>query len=261
MSYPFLVEEIVALAKVAGVAAMKIYNEGFDVCEKADSSPVTQADIAAEKIIFAGLKALTPDIPAVGEEHFAEGEIPVLSKRLFWLVDPIDGTKEFIKKNGEFTVNIALIDDVFPVFGVVYAPAINALYFTQSPTQSFSVVDGKTQLLKTRPVPFDGFTVVRSRSHYDESVAAGMMAERTIAAVKTRGSSLKFCDIASGLADMYPCTHLTHEWDTAAAHAVLAAAGGVIVDANGQALTYRKTNFENPRLTAFGDKDGFKKRY
>lgn len=259
--YPFLVEEIVALAKVAGKAVMKIYDEGFEVFEKADLSPVTKADVTAEKIIFAGLKALTPDIPAVGEEHAADGEIPALTGRYFWLVDPVDGTKEFVKKNGEFTINIALIDETRAVFGVVYAPAIDALYFTQSPMQSFSVINGKTTLLKTKSLTRDGAVVLHSRSHFNKTHAVRMLGDRTIKEFKARGSSLKFCDIAGGFGDIYPCTHKTHEWDTAAAHAVLSAAGGVIVDMNGDELTYRKPDFENPYIMAFGDPDGFKKEY
>lgn len=257
--YPFLVEEIVALAKIAGKSVMKFYEEGFDVYEKADASPVTQADIAAEKIIFTGLQALTPDIPVVGEEHCAQGEVPSLKNRYFWLVDPIDGTKEFIAKNGEFTVNIALIDEDAPVFGVVLAPAINALYFTQSPVQSFSVVNGKTTLLKTRSMPFDGATVLHSRSHYRQEQAAQMLKKCDIKEYRSRGSSLKFCDIAGGTGDVYPCTHETHEWDTAAAHAVLAAAGGTIVDTAGKELTYRKPDFENSYVLALGDKSAVRR--
>ncbi len=251
--YPFLVEEIIALAKVAGETAMKVYRQDFAVYRKADASPVTEADVAAEKVIFTGLKALTPDIPAVGEEHVAEGEMPALNGRYFWLVDPIDGTEEFVKKNGEFTVNIGLIDGNTPVFGVVYAPAVDELYFTQSPNQAFQIRDGRTTLLKTRRVPAEGYTVLISRSHYRPEEAERLVGRRTAAEFRRRGSSLKFCDIAAGSADLYPCTHRTHEWDTAAAHAVLKAAGGVIADEEGRPLTYRKPGLENPYILAFGD--------
>ena len=197
--YPFLVEEIIALAKVAGETAMKVYRQDFAVYRKADASPVTEADVSAEKVIFTGLKALTPDIPAVGEEHVAEGEIPVLDGRYFWLVDPIDGTEEFVKKNGEFTVNIGLIDGNMPVFGVVYAPAIDELYFTQSPNQAFQIREGRTTLLKTRRVPAEGYTVLISRSHYRPEEAERLVGRRVVSEFRRRGSSLKFCDIAAPL--------------------------------------------------------------
>lgn len=259
--YPFVVDEIVALAKVAGETVMKVYGSDFAVYEKADRSPVTDADVAAEKVIFAGLKALTPDIPAVGEEHVAQGGVPALTERFFWLVDPVDGTEEFVKRNGEFTVNIGLIDGTEPVFGVVYAPAADELYFTQSPVQAFGVHGGRTELLKTRTVPAEGFTVFNSRSHFRADEAARLLGNRTVAKVVRRGSSLKFCDIAAGRGDAYPCTHETHEWDTAAAHAVLKAAGGVILDASGAPLAYRKPELKNPRLLSLGKTPFREKRF
>lgn len=250
--YPFVVEDLVSLARLAGETVMEVYGRDFAVYEKADRSPVTDADIAAEKIIFDGLQALTPDIPAVGEEHVAEGNVPDLTGRFFWLVDPVDGTAEFVKKNGEFTVNIGLIDGTMPVFGVVYAPAVDELYFTQSPRQAFGISGGKTALLKTRTVPVEGFTVFHSRSHFISEQARALMGDRPTAETVRRGSSLKFCDIAAGRGDAYPCTHPTHEWDTAAAHAVLKAAGGVVLDGEGRELSYRKPAFENPRLLSLG---------
>lgn len=250
--YPFVVDEIVVLAKLAGETVMKVYESSFDVYEKTDHTPVTEADIAAERVIFTGLKALTPQIPAVGEEHAAQGDLPDLDGRFFWLVDPVDGTSEFVKRNGEFTVNIGLIDGEEAVFGVVCAPATGELYFTQSPSQAFGVCNGKTELLKTRAVPSEGYTVYNSRSHYKASEAARLLQGRPVAKTVVRGSSLKFCDIAAGRGDAYPCTHETHEWDTAAAHAVLKAAGGTVLDDRGIALSYRKAEFKNPRLLALG---------
>lgn len=256
--YPFLVEDVVALVKTAGETVMKYYEKDFAVYEKSDLSPVTDADIAAEEIIFNGLKKVTPDIPVVGEEHVAEGGVPSLTGRYFWLVDPIDGTKEFIKKNGEFTINIGLIDGDTPIFGAVYAPAADELYFTQSPKQAFGIQNGKTFLMKTRAIPRKGYTIMVSRSHFREKEAERLIGKRRVAEFVTRGSSLKFCEVAAGRADLYPCTHPTHEWDTAAAHAILNAAGGVVVDEAGQPLLYRKKGLENPYILSFGDVSGLK---
>lgn len=252
-TYPFDVNTITDLAVKAGNAALEIYHQDFVVYEKEDLSPVTEADLASEKVIFDALSELTPDIPVVGEEHVAAGEAFDLSKRLFWLVDPIDGTADFVKKNGEFTVNIGLIDGDKPVFGVVYAPVSGEMYFTESPTQAFHLKDGVKTPLKARPVPPEGMTVLTSRFHCNKTVVQEMIGDRPVAVCKPYGSSLKFCVIASGEADFYPCTHETKEWDTAAAHAVLNAAGGEILNAEtGLPLTYRKRDLKNPRLIAVG---------
>ena len=252
MTYPFAVDDVVSVALSAGYEAVRIYERGFTVTQKSDLSPVTQADIACEEIIFNALARMTPDIPVVGEEHIASGKIPVLSSRFFWLVDPIDGTVEFVKKNGEFTVNIALIDDTKPVFGVVYAPVVQKLFFTKTPETAVEKKDGGEGVLKTRPVAPEGADVLCSRSHFHEEKAKKLLGGIPVKNVIRRGSSLKFCEIAAGRGDVYPCTHETHEWDTAAAHAVLNAAGGTLVDADGNELTYRKKDFENPPLLACG---------
>lgn len=251
--YPFAYEDVIKIIQKAGQEALRIYHSGFSVTEKSDSSPVTQADIACEEIIFNELTSLMPDIPFVGEEHLAKGQVPDLKNEFFWLVDPIDGTKEFIKKNGEFTVNIALIKGNEPVFGAVFAPVLNALYFTKTPFQAFSIIHGKKKALKTRKRPIDGVDVLCSRSHYNENEAKKMMKNLKVRQIIHKGSSLKFCEIASGNADVYPCTFETHEWDTAAAHAVLKAAGGCLLDLKHQNLRYRKKDFQNPCLIAFGD--------
>ena len=255
MTYPFAVDDIVSIALTAGREAARIYDAGFTVTQKSDLSPVTQADIACEEIIFTALARLTPDIPVVGEEHVASGKIPVLSSRFFWLVDPIDGTVEFVKKNGEFTVNIALIDDQKPVFGVVYAPVVQKLFFTKTPETAVEKTDGGENVLKTRPVDAAGLDVLCSRSHFNEEKARKILGDISVKNVIRRGSSLKFCEIAAGRGDVYPCTHETHEWDTAAAHAVLKAAGGLLTDIDGDELTYRKKNFKNPPLLACGGRE------
>ena len=251
--YPFKPEELVSLAVQAGQAAMEIYRQDFAVYEKEDLSPVTDADLTAEKIIFDALTELTPDIPVVGEEHTAAGATSDLSKRYFWLVDPIDGTADFVHKNDEFTVNIGLIDGNKSVFGVVYAPALDELYYTASETESFLLKGGMETKLKVRAIPPEGMTVLTSRFHCDEKAAREMVGQRKVAGYKSYGSSLKFCAIAAGKADFYPCTHLTKEWDTAAAQAVLTAAGGAVLTAKtGKPLHYRKDGLKNPRLIAQG---------
>lgn len=252
-AYPFDVGSLVDLTVRAGQAAMEIYNQDFAVYEKADLSPVTDADLTAERIIFETLARLTPDIPVVGEEHTAAGDVPDVSKRYFWLVDPIDGTADFVHKNGEFTVNIGLIDGDKPVFGTVYAPALDEMYYTESPIEAFLLKNGVKTPLKARPVPARGLTVLTSRFHCDETAAKQMIGDRPVAECKAYGSSLKFCAIAAGKADFYPCTHLTKEWDTAAAQAVLSAAGGaVLVGETDEPLRYRKDGLKNPRLIATG---------
>lgn len=252
-TYPFDVKAVTDLAVRAGEAALEVYRQDFVVYEKADLSPVTEADLASEKIIFDALSGLTPDIPVVGEEHVAAGDAFDLSRRYFWLVDPIDGTADFVKKNGEFTVNIGLIDGDMPIFGVVYAPVSGDMYFTQSPSQAFHLKDGIKVPLKARPVPPEGMTVLTSRFHCNETIVKEMVGDKPVAVCQPYGSSLKFCVIAAGQADFYPCTHETKEWDTAAAHAVLKAAGGDILNAEtGMTLSYRKKDLKNPRLKAVG---------
>ena len=249
--YPFKTDDLIALAVKAGQAAMEVYRQDFAVYEKEDHSPVTEADLAAEKIIFDALAGLTPDIPIVGEEHTAAGAVSDLSKRYFWLVDPIDGTADFVHKNGEFTVNIGLVDGDKPVFGVVYAPALDEMYYTVSEKEAFLLKGGKRTQLNVRSVPSAGMTVLTSRFHCDETAARELVGNRPVAEYKAYGSSLKFCAIAAGKADFYPCTHLTKEWDTAAAQALLAAAGGaVLVAETNEPLRYRKDGLQNPRLIA-----------
>lgn len=254
-AYFFDTAAVVNLIKQAGSAVMEIYRQDFAVYEKEDASPVTEADITAEKIIFDGLKELMPDIPVVGEEHVAAGEAADLTQKYFWLVDPVDGTADFVKKNGEFTINIALIEDTAPVFGAVYVPVTETVYYTRSPGRACMEKDGAPAELKTRAVPKQGYTVLNSRTHCDEMIVAKMLEGLKIAERRPCGSSLKFCLIAAGQADVYPCCHQTKEWDTAAAHAVLTAAGGEVYNAeNNTVLTYRKPGLINPRIISFGQK-------
>ncbi len=249
-----LLSQIEAIAGQAGELILQVYGSDFAVRGKVDASPVTEADERAEALIVAALQALTPGIPIVAEEAAAQGQVPTLGDR-FWLVDPLDGTREFVSRNGEFTVNIALIEAGQPVLGVVLEPVANRVYagvvgqgaWLQDPT-------GR-RAMACRPVPpatEAGWVLACSRSHGDEAALTTWLAGRTVARRLTVGSSLKFGLIASGQADVYPRLGRTMEWDTAAGHAVLRAAGGTVTDLQGQPLRYGKPGFENPHFVAWG---------
>lgn len=255
--------ELVNLAQEAGREIIRIYNTNPESRLKSDDSPVTDADIAAEKIILAGLARLDRDTPVIAEEAVAGGAVPVASAR-FYLVDPLDGTREFISRNGEFTVNIALIENGLPTAGVVYAPAIGRVFCGAAGEGSFAteldpgteVGDCDWRTISTRRIPAAGAKVVASRSHRDDRTNA-WIEKRQVSEIVSAGSSLKFCLVAAAEADLYPRFGRTMEWDTAAGHAVLAAAGGNIVCEDGVPLSYGKTHrgFDNPGFIAYGDPD------
>jgi 3'(2'), 5'-bisphosphate nucleotidase len=239
------------LVRAAGQVIMEIYATDFSVRGKSDASPVTEADERAEAVILQGLREMAPEVPVVAEEEVAAGRVPEVGSR-FWLVDPLDGTKEFISRNGEFTVNIALIEDGRPVLGVVYAPALERL-FAGRVGQGAWVEDGQGRRpLACRRVPAEGLTVVASRSHGDAEALAGFLAGRKVADQRNAGSSLKLCLVAAGEADVYPRLGRTMEWDIAAGHAVLAAAGGRVETLAGEPLGYGKPGFDNPHFAAWG---------
>lgn len=240
----------------AGERILEIYDEPLEVRRKDDSSPVTEADEEGERIILAGLALLAPDIPVVAEESVAAGRIPDVSGGTFWLVDPLDGTKEFISRNGEFTVNIALIHDGGPVLGVVYAPAVGRIFmgldgraFAETKTQGGDW--NSAEPISVRQPPPEGLSVVASRSHRDEQTEA-FIETLDVAEIKSAGSSLKLCLVAAGEADIYPRFGPTMEWDIAAGHAVLAAAGGKLVTVDGEPFAYSKPEFRNPGFIAYG---------
>ena len=241
-----LCTQLQAIARDAGEAILAIYNTDFDVRRKDDASPVTEADEAAEAVILAGLARVSPDIPVIAEESVAAGHIPDVSGGRFWLVDPLDGTKEFINRNGEFTVNIALIEHGHPVIGVVYAPAIGRMFcgFADSAT-------GDGAPINANKVPDKGLTVIASRSHRDYKTEE-FLKDFDVKELKSAGSSLKLCLIAAGEADMYPRLGRTMEWDIAAGHAVLRAAGGTVTTVDGAPFLYGKPGFENPFFIAWG---------
>ncbi len=247
-----LAAEITAIALDAGAVIMAIYAQDFEIREKSDASPVTEADEAAERLIVERLRGLTPEIPVVGEEMAAQGQAPEIDDGPFWLVDPLDGTKEFVSRNGEFTVNIALVRDGLPALGVVHVPARGLTFTAAGPGRVTRQQDGGTpEAIACRNLPADGAVVLASRSHMTAETEEWLKAV-TVARLIQAGSSLKFCRLATGEADLYPRLGRTMEWDTAAAHAVLAAAGGSVETLDGKPLTYGKPGLENPHFVARG---------
>lgn len=236
----------------AGKLVMAVYATDFAVRGKDDASPVTQADEEAERLILTALRQLTPDIPIVAEEEAAAGKIPEIAGR-FWLVDPLDGTKEFINRNGEFTVNIALVKNGAPVLGVVFAPALDRLFAGTIGGDCYVEDAAGRRPIRVRSVPAEGLTVVASRSHGDAAALDAFLGGRPVAALTNAGSSLKLCLVATGEADLYPRLGRTMEWDIAAGHAVLSAAGGQVTDLAGARLRYGKPGFDNPHFVASGE--------
>jgi 3'(2'), 5'-bisphosphate nucleotidase len=235
----------------AGEVIMSIYATDFSVRSKNNSSPVTEADEKAEELILSDLMSLTPDVPIVSEEAAAAGKIPG-TKHIFWLVDPLDGTKEFINRNNEFTVNIALIENGQPILGAVYAPALDRLYAGVVGEGAFLEENGIRRPITVRKPPVEGLTIVASRSHGDAATLEDFLKGYKIANLQSAGSSLKLCLVACGQADLYPRLGRTMEWDIAAGHAVLAAAGGSLIELNGKPLHYGKIDFANPYFVAMG---------
>ncbi|MGI9418499.1 MAG: 3'(2'),5'-bisphosphate nucleotidase CysQ [Geminicoccaceae bacterium] len=245
-----LLPEIVTLADRAGAVIMEHYRGEVEVRTKEDQSPVTAADEAGEAVILEGLAKLAPDIPVIAEEKVAAGDIPDVGDGRFWLVDPLDGTKEFISKNGEFTVNIALIDGSGPLLGVVLAPAREKAWWGWRGQGAWlRDPERKVSPIQVRPAPAGGMTAVASRSHSDE--ATEKFLDKVGATERiSAGSSLKFCLVAEGRADIYPRFGPTMEWDVAAGHAVLLAAGGHVTTLDGDPFLYRKPDFRNTGFIA-----------
>jgi 3'(2'), 5'-bisphosphate nucleotidase len=247
-----LAPKICALAAKAGEAIMAIYSSADPVqlANKADDSPLTRADLAAHDCIGEGLLGLTPGVPVVSEED-ADSWRHRRPEGCFWLVDPLDGTKEFLARNGEFTVNIALVVDGSPVWGVVYAPALDQMYWGGLGYGAQRVSGEDVASIQVAPPPAAGAQcrVVASKSHLNAETSA-LIAQLGATELVQAGSSLKFCRVAEGQADVYPRLAPTCEWDTAAAQAVLEGAGGHVVDLQGQALRYGKPDVLNPHFIA-----------
>jgi 3'(2'), 5'-bisphosphate nucleotidase len=240
-------------ARRAGDEIMKVYAQDFTIRRKDDASPVTLADEHAEVVILKALAEAAPDILAISEEHATANGLPIAAPPLFWLVDPLDGTKEFVNRNGEFTVNIGLIENGVPILGVVHVPCSNVTYAGAGlGTATRQKGDDAAETIAARLTPPEGVTVVHSRSHKDDAALDEYLVGKKVAGMRVSGSSVKFCLVADGEADLYPRFGPTMEWDTAAAHAVLLAAGGEVTNIDGTPFRYGKPGFRNPGFIARG---------
>ncbi|MGL6049925.1 MAG: 3'(2'),5'-bisphosphate nucleotidase CysQ [Aeromonas salmonicida] len=249
------ISELEPIARAAGDIIMAIYSQPFTVEYKGDESPLTAADKGAHEVIVQALAGLTPDIPVLSEESGPE----VMGLRhgwsRYWLVDPLDGTKEFVSRNGEFTVNIALIEDGKPLWGLVYAPVLDRLWYGGKRMGAWRVADGKREAIQTLPHQEGApWRVVGSRNHLSRETLDYLARfgdiERGEIELVSMGSSLKFCIIAEGGAELYPRLAPTCEWDTAAAQAVLEGAGGSVTRLDGSPLAYNKPDILNPWFVA-----------
>jgi len=256
-----LIEPLLAAAAVAGGEIMEVAARRIDVRRKADASPVTEADERAERVLLAALSELTPETTVIAEEAVADGGLPEQVGEAFWLVDPLDGTKEFLKGGGDFTVNLALVDQDSPVLGIVFCPADGRLFVGETGVGAWRArlsAEGavrERQAIHTRTAK-PPLTIVASRSHSNPETDA-YLAHYPDAECVSVGSSLKFCLVAEGAADLYPRLGPTMEWDTAAGHGVLLAAGGCVTEESGAPFRYRKADFRNGHFLAWGD-PGFK---
>ncbi|MGE5537367.1 MAG: 3'(2'),5'-bisphosphate nucleotidase CysQ [Gemmatimonas sp.] len=248
-----LLPEVVAAVEAASAAVLAVYNTAFTVRAKADESPVTEADLAGERIIMPRLQALLPDVPVISEEAQAGPHAIATVGSCFWLVDPLDGTKEFVARSGDFTVNVALVEDGRPTLGVVSIPAMGTIYTGAGPgTAHGGSIGGPLRPIAARKVPADGVVVLSSRSHDNSADIEAFLKTYKVAARQPVGSSLKFCRIAEGAADLYPRFGPTSEWDIAAGQAVLEAAGGTVTTFDGAPMRYGKKGFLNPGFVARG---------
>ena len=247
---------VVDVAREAGAAILKFYHRGFDVHRKVDDSPLTDADLASHELICRRLRSLSPAIPLLSEESGQQVFAARRSWRAYCLVDPLDGTKEYINRNGEFTVNIALVRDHRPVIGVVHVPVSGVTYLGVPGAAAWRIEPDRPlrPIRVRRPCP-EQLTVVASRSHVNPRLDA-FLEQLDSHQLVSMGSSLKFCLVAEGLADFYPRLGPTSEWDTAAAHAVVVAAGGTVVRLDGTPLEYnRGESLLNPEFLVFADPD------
>jgi len=249
-----LLDVAIRAALAAGEAIMRVYAEPFEVIQKSDQTPVTEADLAAERVIVEMLTAAFPDIPIVSEETAPEDGFKPPAAR-FWVVDPLDGTKEFVAKNGEFCVCIGLIEDGRPVLGVVHGPARDVTYAAYGPGTAIRIQGNRVpEKIGARAPSPEGLVVIHSRSHENSRRLAEYFEGRSILERKVCGSALKFGVIAAGDADFYPRFGTTMEWDTAAGQAILEAAGGSVLDLLGAPLGYGKHDLKNSGFLAWGAK-------
>lgn len=241
----------VRLAEQAGAAILAVRARGFAVERKEDQSPVTEADRAAEAIIVAGLRGAASEVPVIAEEEVAAGRITAPGPA-FWLVDPLDGTREFAAGKDEFVVNIGLVRDGRMALGVVFMPALGEMFSGIVGVGAWKRDRSGKAAIHTRVPPAEGLTVVASRLHGDPARLDAFLAGRRVARTLNYGSALKFCRLAEGLADLYPRFGRTMEWDTAAPQAVLEGAGGRVVTTEGAPLRYGKPGWENPHFICWG---------
>lgn len=252
-----LLDDVIKLSIEAGHEIMKVYDTDFNVDQKSDSSPITAADMAAHHVIVDGLKLLTPNTPVLSEES---ANIPFEERtqwNQYWLVDPLDGTREFVKRNGEFTVNIALIENHESILGVIYAPVTGALYYAARGAGAYkkTAEDGVPERIQSRKKPVQHTIVAGSRSHRGDSLV-NFLRQIGDFEIIPMGSSLKSCLVAEGRADIYPRLGPTSEWDTAAAQCIVEEAGGRLVQTNMQELRYNtKESLLNPHFLVIGDPD------
>jgi len=246
-----LLDLAVRLAGLAGAKICAVRAAGFAVETKADFSPVTVADRQAEAIILAGLRAACPDIPVIAEEEVASGRVTAPGPE-YWLVDPLDGTREFAAGRAEFTVNIGLIRDGVAVLGATGVPAFGEMFAGIMGRGAWKQDAGGRREIRVRAAPAEGLTVMASRHYADDPVLAACLAGQRVASVSNIGSALKFLRLAEGKADFYPRLGRTMEWDTAAPQAVLEAAGGCVLTTDGTPLRYGKTGWENPHFFCWG---------
>lgn len=251
-----LLPEVTAIARKASEAVMRVYHGGHTVTRKADASPVTEADHASEAIILEGLRRLTPEMPVISEEEvekkgarFDFGNPP----KRYWLVDPVDGTKEFVAKRGEFTINIGLVENGVAALGVLHAPMSGNTYAAAGPgTASVRRGNEVAEPIHARRPPASGIVVLASRSHGDKAGVSAFLEEYTVADRRLMGSAIKLALIAEGSGDLYPRLGPTMEWDTCAGQAILEAAGGSVLTLSGKPLRYGKRGFLNPDFIARG---------
>jgi len=251
-----LVGPLIEIARAAAKAALVHYGPRPIARRKADGTPVTDADEDSEAVILSGLARLTPDIPVVSEEQDASGNRPFAAghaPRRFWLVDPLDGTREFVARNGEFCINVGLVEDNYPVFGLLLAPVSETLWCCDDAGRAFRLTsDGKRLALRVRAKPAMGAVIISSRSHGDDAALDAFASESPLAERRRLGSAQKFGVLAAGEADLYPRFGPTSEWDTCAGQAILEAAGGRVVTLAGARLGYGKPRFRNPDFIASG---------
>jgi 3'(2'), 5'-bisphosphate nucleotidase len=247
-----LADELVGVARLAGAEILKVYGEDFTATRKEDQSPVTAADLAAEAVILAALRRVSPHVPVIAEEDAQKHGLPERAPDRFWLVDPLDGTKEFVARNGEFTVNIALVERGVPVLGIIHVPVLGETYRGYSGLAQRSVKGEPFKPIHARKPPVQGAIMAISRTHATKELVKIEDLGEPIQGTIVAGSSLKFCRIAEGVADIYPRYGPTMEWDTAAGQAILQAAGGSVRTLDGHKLLYGKAGFRNPHFIARG---------